>query len=123
MSKGTWVWRSAVRLGRPLCLAGLTPVLLGSLLWASPASAQPTVYAYVTDDGNLSVINTSTNAVVATVHVASNDAQTTGVAITPDGAYAYVTDYGGYAKDNLRVIDIATDTVVAKVHVGVNPIA
>ncbi|WP_180235484.1 YncE family protein, partial [Bacillus cereus] len=53
--------------------------------------------------------------VVATVPVGSNPF---GVAITPDGSFAYVINGG---SGNVSVIDISTNTVVATVPVGSNP--
>ena len=50
-------------------------------------------YAYVTNFGigTVSVINTATNTVTATVTVESGPF---GVAVTPNGTYAYVTNSG-----------------------------
>jgi len=45
---------------------------------------------YVTGGGSVSVISTSSNTVTATIPVGSAD----GVAVTPNGQYAYVTNYG-----------------------------
>jgi YVTN family beta-propeller protein len=67
-------------------------------------------------DGTVSVIDTSADAVVATVAVGRSSY---GVAITPDGTRAYVTN-GEYST--VSVIDIATGTVVATVAVGVFPL-
>ncbi|MFC5881829.1 beta-propeller fold lactonase family protein, partial [Streptomyces virginiae] len=61
------------------------------------------------------VINTATNTVVATVPV--GDAPQ-GVAVSPDGTRAYVTNYGA---DTVSVINTATNTVVATVPVGDAP--
>ena len=65
----------------------------------------------------VSVIDTATNTVVATipVGVAPN-----GVAITPDGSRAYVTNDD---SDSVSVIDTTTSTVVATIPVGVGPVA
>ena len=58
----------------------------------------------------------ATNTVTATVPVGS---EPIGVAVTPDGAYAYVTNYGsGYY---VSVISTATNTVTATVTVGSGP--
>jgi YVTN family beta-propeller protein len=56
--------------------------------------------------GNVSVIDTATNTVIATVVVGPGPRA---VAITPDGAHAYVTNF---FDDTLSVIDTATNTVV-----------
>ena len=64
----------------------------------------------------MSVINTATNTVVATVAVGTDPAW---VAITPNGAFAYVTNIG---SNNVSVINTATNTVVATVTVGTNPL-
>jgi YVTN family beta-propeller protein len=60
----------------------------------------------------VSVIDTATNTVVATVPVGSFPF---GVAITPDGTHAYVTNQDSHT---VSVIDTATNTVVATVPVG-----
>src|SRR3989304_24158 len=91
-------------------------ILASFLLLKSPAQAES---AYVTNSGTttVSVIDTATNTVVATVAVGTNPL---GVAITPDGARAYVTNSGGGAN-SVSVIDTATNTVVATVGVGSSP--
>ncbi|MGD0646121.1 MAG: beta-propeller fold lactonase family protein [Candidatus Bathyarchaeia archaeon] len=61
------------------------------------------------------MISTTTNTVTATVTVGSNPE---GVAITPNGAYAYVTNGGG---DKVSVISTTTNTVTATVTVGSSP--
>src|SRR6185312_7183164 len=58
--------------------------------------------------GNLIVISTATNTVVATVPVTNAFS----VAITPDGRFAYVTQYG---SNSLAVVATATNTVQATV--------
>ena len=74
-------------------------------------------HAYVTniDSNNVSVIDTATNTVVATVPVGNNPC---GVAVTPDGKHVYVTNDG---SNTVSVIDTATNTVVATVPVGTWP--
>ena len=63
----------------------------------------------------LIVIETTTNTVVTAVPV---EAYPIGVAITPDGAFAYVTNH---VSNTVSVIATATNTVVATVPVGLNP--
>ena len=72
---------------------------------------------YVTNHGSssVSVIDTSTGAVVATVHVGAGPY---GIAVTPDGKHAYVADNGSRDVD---VIDTTTNTVTATVPVGTGP--
>jgi YVTN family beta-propeller protein len=53
--------------------------------------------------------------VVATIPVGNNPL---GVAVTPDGAHAYVANH---VSDNVSVIDMATNMVVATVPVGTYP--
>ena len=67
---------------------------------------------YVSD--NVSVINTATNAVVATIAVGN---QPYGVSNSPDGSRVYVTNFG---SDNVSVINTATNTVMANIPVGYN---
>lgn len=63
------------------------------------------------------MIDTATNTVGSTIPVAAGTSPF-GVAITPDGKYAYVT---GFQANNVTVIATATNTVVATVPVGTNP--
>ncbi len=74
-------------------------------------------FAYVANslDGTVSVIDGSTNSIVATIPVGSLPG---GIAISPDGAFAYVTNSG---SDGVSVIATASNTVVATVPVGENP--
>src|SRR6266704_1471754 len=83
-----WAWR--------------LPVLLVAL-GAVAAEAAP--FAYVTEQtsGTVSVIDTATNTVVATVAVGSRPSA---VAITPNSAFAYVANQ---TSNTASVIDTATD--------------
>jgi YVTN family beta-propeller protein len=73
--------------------------------------------AYLTNGGlnTVSVINTATNTVSATVDVGVDPG---GLAITPDGKHVYVTNHG---SDNVSVIDTAANKVVVEVKVGSRP--
>ncbi|MFD4620355.1 YncE family protein, partial [Streptomyces sp. NPDC058475] len=84
-------------------MTGLT-VLAGMvvpLAAATPAAAQDNTFAYVTNDssGTVSVIDTATNTVTATIPVGTAPQ---GVALTPDGTRVYVTNSG---SDTVSVID------------------
>jgi YVTN family beta-propeller protein len=68
---------------------------------------------------SVSVIDTASNTVVATVKLGpSREVSPFEVAITPDGTRAYVTDN---ASHSVSVIDTARNTVVATVGVGNGP--
>ncbi len=97
-------WRTGLKF---LLLVGL---VMGG--WSiAPVVAAP--FAYVTNNSSntVSVIDTATNIVVATIPVDSP----AGVAITPDGKHAYVANY---KSNTVSVIDTATNTVVAMIPVG-----
>ena len=65
----------------------------------------------------VSVINTATNTVVATIPIGAGT-QPTGVVVTPDGTRVYVTN----ALDNtVSVINTATNTVITTLPVGLFP--
>jgi YVTN family beta-propeller protein len=83
-----------------LCLA-----LIGLLVLCSSASARD-VYVANSGSGTVSVINSSTNAVVAAVAIGKEPVD---VAITPDGRYAWVVDGSG---NSVYVIDTKTRAVV-----------
>jgi YVTN family beta-propeller protein len=65
--------------------------------------------------GTVAVIDTAANTVIATI-VAGNSS--IGIALTPDGSKAYVTNG---LSNNVAVIDTATNTVTATVTVGSHP--
>jgi len=90
---------------------------LGLSLGALSAPARADSFAYVTNyrSHNVSVINTATNAVDATVAVRHYPY---GVAITPDGAFAYITNS---SSNNVSVINTATNAVDVTVAVGTTP--
>jgi len=71
-------------------------------------------FAYVANNGsnNVSVINTATNTVAATVPVGSLPG---GIAVTPDGYFVYVSNFG---SNSVSVINTTTNAVVATVDVG-----
>ena len=72
------------------------------------------VYVTNYDSNNVSVIDTATNTVVATVTVGSDPF---GVSENPAGTKVYVANQG---SNNVSVIDTATNTVVATVPAGSN---
>ena len=65
----------------------------------------------------VSVIDVSTNKVVATVDVSPNYGPEC-VAATPDGKYVYVANYNG----SVSVIDVSTNKVIATLDVGSEPL-
>ena len=73
--------------------------------------------AYITNDGsgNVSVIDTATNSVTATITVGSAPE---GVAVSPDGSTVYVANQH---SNNVSVIDTATNRVSATIPVGSEP--
>ena len=79
---------------------------IASLIATSLAHSEP--FAYVTNNSSntVSVIDTATNGVIATISVSPVPR---GVAITPDGAFVYVTHIG--FPFGVSVIDTATNTV------------
>lgn len=97
---------SARSLGETICLT--------ALFLFSSMSAQSAPMAYVTNfhSKNVSVINTATNTVSATIAV---DGNPEGIAITPDGAFAYVVSE---SLGRVYVINTTTNTVTATVNLG-----
>ena len=93
---------------------------MGLALAAWPAEAAPFLYVANSGDGTVSVIDTATNMVVATVPVGVNPQ---GVAVTPDGTHVYVTNIGpcavpfGPCSGTVSVIHTATNTVVKTISV------
>jgi YVTN family beta-propeller protein len=91
--------RTAARL-LALAIVGVT---------AMPAFAAPFAYITNTSSNNVSVIDTSTNTVVATVPVGATPLA---VAVNPAGSRAYVANLVG---NSVSVIDTTSNTVVATV--------
>jgi len=81
--------------GRARWQTGWALAALVLLLYSAGALAQP--FAYVTNviSNNVSVINTNTNSVVAIVPV---EFYPQGVAITPNGDFAYVVNFSGNVR-------------------------
>ncbi|MBM3983936.1 MAG: PqqD family peptide modification chaperone, partial [Planctomycetes bacterium] len=75
----------------------------------------PRAYVANGTSGNVSVIDTASNTVTATITVGSNPY---GVAVNPAGTRAYITNYG---SGNVSVIDTASNTVTATITVGSTP--
>ena len=73
---------------------------------------------YVTNQSSdsVSVIDTATNTVTATI---TGFDRPVGVTVSPDGSLVYVTNYDA---DSLAVIQSATNTVTTTIPVGSNPI-
>jgi len=75
-----------------------------------------------TGNGTVSVIRTSDNTVVATIHGFSGPFA---IAITPNGRYAYVTNFGSnnFAPigTTVSVIDLNSNTIVSTVTLGIQP--
>jgi YVTN family beta-propeller protein len=92
-----------------------TALAIGLGLMAPPAEAAP--FAYVANDvsGTVSVFDTATNTVVATLPVGSDPFA---VGVTPDGKHAYVANF---SDNTVSVIDTVANTVVATVPVGSGP--
>jgi YVTN family beta-propeller protein len=74
--------------------------------------AQTVAYVTVNQNNSLSVINTSTNRVVASIPVGT---QPSGVASSPDGARVYVMNAG---DNTISAIDTAADAVIATIALG-----
>jgi len=81
--------------------------------------AQAAPFAYITNGASetVSVIDTATNTVVATVGVGSGPI---GVAVNPNGTRVYVANL---TSNSVSVIDTGTNTVVANVTLGGSPFA
>jgi YVTN family beta-propeller protein len=89
------------------------PLLLGVALGA--AAAGPKAYVGNFKDNTVSVIDTGTGTVVATLPVATGPH---GMSVTPDGRTVYIS---GDGSSVVSVIDATADRVVRTVEVGKTP--
>src|ERR1700736_2597858 len=106
--------------GRRACHGLDTPAwvfatVVGTCIWASrPCDGQIEVSAYISNAGSnsVSVIDTETNTVVGSPLTVGS--QPAGIAVTPDGKYAYVTNTNiqGFTGSTVSVINTATNTVL-----------
>lgn len=89
------------------------------VLFSFPGVGTGAPFAYITNtkSNSVSVIDTATNTVIATVAVGSFPY---GVAVHPDGSRVYVVNAG---SNTVSVINTATNTVVGTVQVGTAPAA
>src|SRR6266850_2547517 len=95
------------------------PALLG--LCTGSVVAQSIAYVPTHKSNSVSVINTATNTVIAVIPVGIQPLQ---AAISPDGAFAYITNSGWfYPNNDVSVISTATNTVVNTIAVQTYPIA
>ena len=101
---------SKLMVGPTVRVVAILLVLVG---YATTATfAQPRAYVVNLNDNTVSVIDSATNTVVATVPVDAG-----AIAVTPDGAFAYLTT----SNNTVSVLDTATNTIVATVPVGPGP--
>jgi YVTN family beta-propeller protein len=100
-------------------IASFTAINTGNTPQTATVSVTPTIpgFAYIPNTGtnDVSVVNTLTNTVVATIPVQTYPI---GVSATPDGSKVYVTNT---FSNTVSVINTATNTVIATVPVGDYP--
>src|SRR5882672_12528228 len=119
-----WFWESKMqnrdnKLSRCGLLRWLVPLLL-AVLGCVPAAAQCTAYVAAHKSNNVVVIDTELDRVIAVIPV---QVQPLAVAITPNGAFAYVTNSGWiFGSNSVSVIDTASKTVVTTIPVGAFPV-
>src|SRR5262245_26774401 len=85
---------------------------------ASPAKAQVNAYVVNSSSASVSVVDTATNTVVATIPVGPIPRA---IVVSPDLKFLYVVNSGGLTG-SVSVVDLATNTVIATVPVGTLPI-
>lgn len=90
-------------------------LLAAALAWPHAARAAPFAYVPNEGSGTLSVIDTATDQVVATIPAGKKPR---GTVIAPDGARAYVSDQPG---NRLVVVDLAARKAVGAVALGESP--
>ncbi len=123
-NNGPWFWASKIqnqnsRLSPCWLLRCLAPPMLAALACV-PAAAQCTVYVPTHKSNSVAVIDTSVDQVIAVIPV---QVQPLAVAITPNGAFAYVTNSGWiFGSNSVSVIDTASKTVVTTISVGRFPV-
>jgi YVTN family beta-propeller protein len=92
-----------------------TAFAFACLLLCSAQSLAQNAYITNIGDNTVSVINTATNKVTATIPVGRGPV---GVAVTRNGSKVYVTNANEPDIGTVSVIDTATNTVTATIFVG-----
>jgi YVTN family beta-propeller protein len=92
-----------------------TLAIAAAALICGAALGAPKAYVGNFKDSTVSVIDTASAAVVATIPVAAGPH---GMSVSPDGRWVYVTGEGG---SSMSVIDTGTDRVAQTVEVGPTP--
>ena len=99
----------------PRFVASLGLLTMGLAVSPSASAGGPKAYVGNFKDNTVSVIDTGTSAVIATVPVAAGPH---GMVQTPDGRTVFVS---GDGSSDVSVIDTATDRVVKTLEVGKTP--
>src|SRR3989442_7164529 len=95
-------------------------LLLPAAFLSGPAAAQCTVYVPTYKSNSVAVIDTMLDRVIAVIPV---QIQPLSVAVTPNGAFAYVTNSGWiFSSNSVSVIDTSSNTVVNTIPVGSFPV-
>ena len=98
--------------------------LAACILASHQCDGQIETLAYITnrDSNSVSVVDTGTNNVIATLTMGIGVAPI-GVAVTPDGRFAYIANSGtsSISSNSISVIDVATNAVIGSVAVGNSP--
>ncbi len=112
-----WIRVSTTLMGTVLAVGVATSAAMAGCPKPPPPPGISGQLAYVTNSisDNVSVIDTATNTVAATINVGDSP---TAVAVSPNGARAYVTNLG---SDDVSVIDTATNTVLTTIGAGGAP--
>src|ERR1017187_4960124 len=105
-------------------LIGLSLILVSCGGGSSPATAA-IIYVAHSQSHSLSAINVPANKTVASIQIGNSSVGSstttpsypTGVAVTPDGSRAYVTD----ANTPVWVVDSGSNSVIAKTAAGSDP--
>jgi gliding motility-associated-like protein len=91
---------------------------LTATVTVTPAGTAGSAYIPNSASNTVSVINTATQTVTATILVGTEPID---VAISPDGTRVYVTNYNNTSTGTVSVINAITNQVISTVAVGVKP--
>lgn len=101
---------------RPLCTADDEECFAPCTFEIKDCQGSPSVYVTNAESNTVSVIDTITNEVTATINVGK---EPRGIAVSPDGSTVYVTNF---QDDTLSIIQRATNTVTDTIPVGNDPV-
>ena len=94
-------------------------LLILSFAYLSESFGEPFVYVANTGSKSISVVDTETNTVIATIDLTSVSTDNPqNLVLTPDSLKAYVLTAGGASSGSISIADLSTNTAISNTSIG-----